>query len=327
MGKMVHVEAPNLEVSFTCTVNGGSGSTVVIEWSGPMTLPDPVTIETSDGVFMSNLTLTNVTTNFSGTYHCTARYNNSLCTDAITSNTNLVVVGPPTAINMTDSPVKVDSGENVYLFFQFSSLPSHTDVQCTGPDGVIQTNNAIGIALNRMNKDAAFEIRLDINLTSVNYTHGGLYSCTANNSAGEATASTLLLVRPVVEPVEVLAKNGDNVSLMCLAQFFPEPSYVWEKLRDSNDTDTIPDVFGFVSGSGENMMATHPFLDFEPVEFGDEGYYRCVVNINGTWMASSDDVLLAGRVLTMLEIQPNVCRYCYVYVVNNILSPLLLIIC
>ena len=119
--------------------------------------------------------------------------------------------------------------------------------------------------------------------------------CTANNSAGDVTATTLLLVRPVVEPNKVLAKNGDNITLMCLVQSFPEPSYVWEMFRDSNDSDTFPDEFRFVPGSGENMMVTYPYLNFEPVEYGDAGVYRCMVNINGTWLFS-DKVLLAGEI-------------------------------
>ena len=299
---MAYVEAPDLEVTLTCTVRGGPSNGVVIKWGGPaaVTLSDPVTVEIRDGVFMSNLTLTNVTTAFAGLYNCTAAYDNSLCTKNVSFNVSLVVIGEPTITNQTRSPVKVNSGMNVSLYFEFSALPSHTAVQCSGPDGAIETN--MGITLARKDNDTAFQIRLDISIDSVNYTHGGQYFCTANNSAGDITATTLLLVRPVVEPREVLAKSGDNVTLMCLAQSSPEPSYVWEMLRDSSDNDTIPDVFGFVSGSGENMMATHPFLDFEPVRYGDEGVYRCVVDINGTWMASSNGVLLAGNFVLYNEI-------------------------
>ena len=311
MGQMVFVESPGLEVSFNCSVNGGAGNTVEIEWNGPATvvLPVSTTNEIRDGVFMSKLTLTNVTIDFTGVYFCTARYNNSLCTENITSNASLIVVGPPSIIDQADSTLKIDSGVNVNLFFEFSSLPSHTDVQCSGPDGVIGMDNTYGINLERVDSDSRFQIRVDINITSVNYTHGGIYSCIVNNSAGVVEATTLLLVRPVVDPPEVLAKNGDMVTFMCLAQSFPEPSYVWERFRDSNDSDSIPDVFGYVSGSGENMMATHPFLDFEPVRYGDEGVYRCMVKINGTWMASSDGVLLAGTVSLKLMIE--ICVYIY----------------
>ena len=291
----LHSESPDLEISFICSINGSVNNSVEIVWSGPeqVALPEPTVTETSDGVFISNLTLTNVTSAFSGIYQCTGRYNNSLCNNAnASSNASLVVIGPPTIIDQTVSPSKVDSGETVIFYYEFDSLPSHTNVDCSGPDRVIFQET-------RMDNNTSQSIRIDINITSVNYTHGGEYSCTANNSAGDITATTLLLVRPVVEPQEVLAMNGDRVTLMCLAQSFPEPSYVWEMFRDGNDSDTFPDEFGFVSGSGENMLATHPFLDFEPIQFGDEGVYRCMVNINGTWMISSDGVLVAGKTLPM----------------------------
>ena len=281
-------ESPGLEVSFTCSINGGNGSLVEIVWSGPVDLPEPTIIESSDGVFTSNLTLSNVTAIFTGIYQCTGRYNNSLCFANVSSNASLVVIAPP-IIDQTELPSKVDSGETASLYFMFLSLPSHTDVNCVGPDGVVFEEI-------RMDNNTEQSIRIDIKVSSVNFTHGGEYSCTANNSAGDVTATTLLLVRPVVEPKEVLAKDGDNITLMCLVQSFPEPSYVWEMFRDSNDSDTFPDEFGFVSGSGENMMATHPFLDFEPVGYGDAGVYRCMVNINGRWTVSSDEVLLAGEI-------------------------------
>ena len=198
------------------------------------------------------------------------------------------LIAPPIITDQTESPFKVDNGETVTLNYEFSSLPSHTDINCIGP------NSALFEEI-RMDNSTQQSIHVDLKISSANHTHGGEYFCTANNSAGEITATTLLLVRPVVEPKEALAKNGDNVTLICLVQSFPEPSYVWEMLRDSNDSDAFPDKFGFVSDSGENMMATHPFLDFEPVEYGDAGVYRCMVYINETWLFS-DEVLLAGEI-------------------------------
>ena len=296
----MNFENPDLEVSFTCNINGGVNSSVEIVWSGPeqVDLPEPTVTETGDGVFTSNLTLTNVTSAFSGTYQCTGRYNNSLCNSAnASSNASLVVIAPPTIIDQTVSPSKVDNGETVILYYEFASLPSHTNISCSGPDGVIFQET-------RMDNSTSQLIHIDINISSVNYTHGGEYSCTANNSAGDITATTLLLVQPVVEPQEVTAKNGDNITLMCLAQSFPKPSYVWEMFRDSNDSDAFPDEFGFVSDSGSGINS-HPFLDFEPVQYGDAGVYRCKVNINGTWMTSSDGVLLAGELRLYLFIIGN----------------------
>ena len=304
MGQMVFVETPNLKVSFTCTVNGGAGNTVEIEWSGPVeVLFNYTTNEVSDGVFMSNLTLTNVTNVFTGTYFCTAKYNNSLCTVNITSNASLVIVSPPTILDQTESTLTVESGVNVSIYFEFSSLPSHTDVQCSGPVGVVNRNDTSGIILERMDNDSALQIRLSLTITSVDYTHGGIYSCIAKINtvhADKVEATTLLLITPVVEPPEVLARNGDNITLMCLAQSFPEHSYVWLKFRHSNDSDVIPDEFVVVTDRASRDSTYHfQSLYFNPVHYGDEGVYRCIVNIsahNETWLFS-DGVLLTGILL------------------------------
>jgi hypothetical protein len=303
------VESQGLEVSFTCSINGGVGSSVEIVWNGPVDLPEPTITESSDGVFTSNLTLSNVTATFTGIYQCTRRYNNSLCFTGVSSNASLVVIAPPIIIEQTEVPSKVDSGETASLYVVFLSLPSHTDVNCIGPDGVVFEET-------RMDNNTQQSIRIDIVISSLNFTHGGEYSCTANNSAGEITVTTILLVRPVVEPKEALAKSGDNVTLLCLVQSFPEPSYVWEIFRDSNDSDTFPDEFEFVSGSGENMMATHPFLKFEPVEYGDAGVFRCMVNINGTWLFS-EKTLLAGKIFhSVLKLM---CLACHIIICSQVL--------
>ena len=299
MAEMVYIETPDLEVVLTCTVNGGANSTVEIEWSGPVALPEPELTEISDGIFTSNLTLTQVTSSLSGTYFCTASYGNSLCTANIKSNTNLTIAtAPPTVKNQTASPFIVDDGVNVHIFFEFSSLPAQTDVQCSGPNGVIDMNTQ-GVGFGRVDNDTGFQIRVEVNITSVSYTQGGVYSCMASNSAGNITATTLLLVRPVVEPQEVLAKNGDNVTLMCLVQSSPEPAYFWELLGDDgfssvgSRSDII--MMDFASGSGGNMMGSDLFLNFEPVLYGDGGVYRCVVDFSGIGQVSSDGILLAGE--------------------------------
>ena len=111
-------ESPaGLEVSFTCSINGGIGSSVEIVWSGPVDLPEPTITESSDGVFTSNLTLSNVTATFTGIYQCTGRYNNNLCFADVSSNASLVVIAPPIIIDQTQLPSKVDSGETAILYF------------------------------------------------------------------------------------------------------------------------------------------------------------------------------------------------------------------
>ena len=207
-----------------------------------------------------------------------------------------------TDVNQTESPVTASSGDSVNIYFEFSSsAPTATDVECTGPNNdAIDDMNGLGIVISRTDNIDSQLIRLEINITSVNHTHGGIYRCTANESVINATV--LLLIRPEVEPMQALAKNGDNITLTCLAQSIPEPSYQWRVFKDSNDSDTISDVDMFVSGSGENMLLTRSFLAFEPVVYGDAGEYRCIIDIAGTQL-ESDSALLAGK--------PKVCHQNY----------------
>lgn len=293
MGNMVHIEAPDLELTLTCTVYGGPGNAVSIVWSGPAVQSQPAIVEINDGNFTSNLSLTNATMFFSGVYECTARYNNSLCTTSISSDLRLDIIAPPSIISQTQSPYVVNSGVNVGLDFQFLAHPSFTDVNCSGPNGEIKVNSP-GFSFNRANSDSNFQIILSTTVSNVNYIHGGNYLCTANNSAGTITATILLIVRPVVEPQQVLARNGDNVSLTCLVQSFPEPFYMWEKYVDSNDSDSLPDMFSSSFGNSENRE-TGPLLTFEPIQYGDAGLYRCVVTFNATLEVSSNGSLLAGN--------------------------------
>ena len=287
---MVHVESPELAITYTCTINGSAGNAVDIEWSGPAVQIQPTVVEISDGIFMSSLILTNVTMFDSGIYECTARYSNNLCTSNVSSNARLDVIAPPEVLDQTLSPYIVDRGRFISLFFDFVAHPSFTDTQCSDPTG--EEVNFV-----RLNNDDFFQIKISIDISSVNFIHGGTYTCAANNIAGDINATVLLIIRPVVEPHLVLTRNGDNITLTCLAQSIPEPSYIWEKFVDSNDSDSIPDEFTSAFRSGENPMITDPFLNFEPIQYGDEGVYRCVITIIDEVQevsSQSDGIILTG---------------------------------
>ena len=293
MDELMLVQSPDLVIVLTCSLNGGAGN-VEIVWSGPVVQPRPRTIRTDRGTFTSNLILTNATMFFSGVYQCTAGYDNSLCIANVSSEVRLDVIAPPLIVDQTQSPHIVDRGVNLSLLFEFAAHPSFTDVRCSGPNGDIEMN-ASNTSLTRIDNFTAYQVRLVINVSIINYTHGGIYSCAANNSAGDIRATVLLLVRPVVEPELTLARNGDHVTLMCLAQSFPEPSYTWEmiSMTDPGGSGSLLDIFE--SGSGENKIVTQPILEFRPVQYEDNGNYHCILTFNGIWQVSSNEALLAGR--------------------------------
>ena len=292
MGHMVHIESPNLEIILTCTVYGGVGNAVDIVWNGSAVDSQPPVVEINDGNYTSNLILTNVTMFFSGVYNCTARYSNNLCTSSISSDLRLDVIAPPTVISQTQSPLIVNSGVNIGLQFRLLAHPSFTNVTCSSPNGEISSGTP-GISFTRVNNNDVFQIILSITIFTVAHAQGGNYSCTANNLAGAITATILLIVRPVVVPQQVLARNGENISLTCVVQSFPEPFFTWEKYIDSNnDSDSIPDQF---SSSIENETASS--FVFEPIQYVNAGIYRCVVTFNASLQISSNGTLLAGMLI------------------------------
>ena len=129
---------------------------------------------------------------------------------------------------------------------------------------------------NIIGNDRILEV-MDINASS-----GGVYTCIVSNAAGSDSASTTLYVAPyIVTPLDeqTLTVNGSSVNLICEADGFPLPTISW----DRNTTDIT------VSSDSELMLST--------VTFGQEGVYRCLVNvtINGVDYEDSDLTTVIGE--------------------------------
>ena len=109
-----------------------------------------------------------------------------------------------------------------------------------------------------------------LDVTDVNATDGGVYTCVVTNAAGNESFDSSLYIAPyiVLHPVmDILSANGSNVTFECEAESFPPPEYVWE-------------MSGSESNYASTVQSDGQFLNFEPVEFGDEGYYRCLAYIS-----------------------------------------------
>ena len=144
-----------------------------------------------------------------------------------------------------------------------------------------------------------------LSIINVSGMDGGKYTCLASNEAGNASATAEIFVRPIIlsQPTEIIARNGEMASLFCGADGFPL-LYQWQMLNS-----TLDGIFGSdggsASGSGgsgieDNYVdiesATDSILEFNPIQFGDEGSYRCIA-FNPVGTAVSEAATVTGTYL------------------------------
>ena len=105
---------------------------------------------------------------------------------------------------------------------------------------------------------------------------GGTYTCVVTNAAGSGSASATVYVTPTIitQPSDVLAVVNDNVTLMCEAEAFPPPQYLWEHIE------------GNLTGRSNVMGISSKKLELNGVMFGDEGSYICKVISNNITVRS-----------------------------------------
>lgn len=118
--------------------------------------------------------------------------------------------------------------------------------------------------------DLANETFPELFVPNVNASDGGQYSCIVSNAAGMGRFDSVLYITPyiVLDPEEmILTTNSSLVSFECEAESFPSPTYIWRT------TDSLLDSLSTAVSDG-------PVVRFEPVVFGDEGYYFCVAFIS-----------------------------------------------
>ena len=122
-----------------------------------------------------------------------------------------------------------------------------------------------------------------LTLTSVNASDGGEYTCVVSNTAGNDSASSRVFIFPyfTIAPEDMESSSGDNVTLTCEAEAFPDPSYEWSKI----DGIIRENVTGIDSTS----------LSFGLVLFGDEGSYNCNVTSESGIIWS--DAVLSGKLM------------------------------
>ena len=147
-----------------------------------------------------------------------------------------------------------------------------------GPDNMFQWQ--------KNGADLPGENQTTLQLTDIDATDGGEYTCVVSNAAGNDSTNVTLYIRPyiVVNPQPLLLTvERSNVTFTCEALSFPGPSYQWDKDGDPGFSDFAQ------------------ILTFNPVDYGDEGYYTCVavIVINGiNFTAESEQVVLISKSIT-----------------------------
>ena len=122
-----------------------------------------------------------------------------------------------------------------------------------------------------------------LQLTSVDASDGGEYTCVVSNAAGNDSTVFILYIHPyiVTDPqLQILAANDAQASFTCEAMGFPDPSYRWMKNEDLE------------------FERFNQSLTFSPVMFGDEGTYQCAAYITLSMLnftADSQQGVLIGN--------------------------------
>ena len=168
---------------------------------------------------------------------------------------------------MTVSPVGevYEDGDNV----TFSCL------SLGGPDNSIQWLKDREIFTEVENNSSSTLELTDISVME----DGAIYTCVASNAAASGNASVSLNISPMFEmdPMDEEITNGTNVTFMCTALAFPEPTYMW--FREGSD---LP-----VSAAGANTSS----LTLSPALFGDQGVYYCNATSSGVSVSSDTATL------------------------------------
>ena len=293
-------------VSFRCIVSGGTRHPVEIIWFGPAAgspsfNPQPQ-LPLGNGVVQSTLVLTGVTYNVTGDYWCETRYDNAPgCTETSQSDSaTLFIVEAPFLIIEPDPPqlnVTADTTLSYQCSFNASNDSSRLDFQpdlanfsasWTGPLGATIENTSSYEVLLYFYDEIVNTTLIIINASS---SEGGQYSCIAENIDGFDNSTVLLYVDPVIQPINYTVAINDTLTITCDVQDFPAPSFTWQKELNNTFQTLSPQI----DTNGRILNTTSKNLTFDPIIFGDEGVYRCVVYTLEFESIPSNDILLTGE--------------------------------
>lgn len=295
-------------VSITCSVEGGPGKPLDVVWRGPSnltsTIPLPTNSQAGD-VVTSTLTLSNIDYSYVGEYTCITGYTDPDCSVTTESGTGSLYIVEAPSILVEPNPVqqRVSVGSTIGYSCSFNASESASrlsfnmdlamfDVYWMGHNGRINTTDQCIGAVCADCSETEYIVNSTLTLTNINSSHGGLYSCVAKNIDGLVNGSSLLFINPIIGPVSYTSIVNDNLTIVCDVQDFPIPMFRWEKEIEGSGFQTLD---ALLSNNGRNVNTTVQTLSFFPVQFGDEGLYRCVVSTSEFGSVRSNTALLSGE--------------------------------
>ncbi|XP_032672569.1 Down syndrome cell adhesion molecule-like protein Dscam2 isoform X21 [Odontomachus brunneus] len=152
------------------------------------------------------------------------------------------------------------------------------------------------IVISRSSKRAS-----TLTIESVAARHAGEYSCTASNTAGTATHSSVLSVnvppRWILEPTDKAFAQGSDARVECKADGFPKPQVTWK--RAAGDT---PGDYTDLKLSNPDISVEDGTLSINNIQKTNEGYYLCEA-VNGIGSGLSAVILISVQAPPQFEIK------------------------
>ncbi|KAL5486363.1 hypothetical protein EMCRGX_G018829 [Ephydatia muelleri] len=206
------------------------------------------------GINSNNLKLNGIVFGDEGSYRCSATSNGT----TVVSRNAIVTLSPLTGVTVAPSSTTVAVNATVILNCSGLGGPGNTYRWSSG-----QTTPTLQLNVTNGTSD------------------GGTYTCVVTNAAGNGSASASVYVTPTIitQPSDMLAVVNDNVTLMCEAEAFPPPQYIWEHIG------------GNLAGRSKVMGINSNSLKLNGIVFGDEGSYRCNATSNGTTVVSRNAIV------------------------------------
>ena len=177
------------DVTMTCHVTGNPPPDQVTWSKSQGSLPNSRNI-----VSQGTLTILNLTTDDSGSYLCTARN----IWGTTSSSVQLRVYASLEFVNKPPSSVMVKADETL-------------TVSCSASSDLQPKISWLFNGVPSLPQGAAIEISNDLIVLSVNYTHGGTYTCSASNSLSSIHANVIVYVK-YPETCSVVKKDISGVS-------------------------------------------------------------------------------------------------------------------